>query len=202
MADCEACCTDDGGASTLDNVKYERAILEVCGWRLGAYPQVGIPLQTYFSNIELVCQRLRRSSRASDQRGILALPSSMWGVRTQSLRWDPVLMMTHTFLSLAFSINSYNLSASWWRWGGGGGACHQQVEHGQCGGVPWHCHGEERGGGSWYHREPDLNILTIFSKPFPEHPGLASEFTDSTLPSSDPVIIIWIVLNWHYIVPW
>lgn len=31
MADCEACCTDDGGASTLDNVKYERAILEVCG---------------------------------------------------------------------------------------------------------------------------------------------------------------------------
>ena len=31
MADCESCCTDDGGASTLDNVKYERAILEVCG---------------------------------------------------------------------------------------------------------------------------------------------------------------------------
>jgi len=29
--DCESCCTDDGGASTLDNVKYERAILEVCG---------------------------------------------------------------------------------------------------------------------------------------------------------------------------
>ena len=29
--DCEMCCTDDGGASTLDNVKYEKAILEVCG---------------------------------------------------------------------------------------------------------------------------------------------------------------------------
>jgi hypothetical protein len=31
VPDCEACCTDDGGASTLDNVKYEKAILEVCG---------------------------------------------------------------------------------------------------------------------------------------------------------------------------
>jgi len=31
VPDCESCCTDDGGASTLDNVKYEKAILEVCG---------------------------------------------------------------------------------------------------------------------------------------------------------------------------
>jgi len=31
VSDCESCCTDDGGASKLDNVKYEKAILEVCG---------------------------------------------------------------------------------------------------------------------------------------------------------------------------
>lgn len=31
MPDCESCCQSDGGASTLDNVKYEKAILEVCG---------------------------------------------------------------------------------------------------------------------------------------------------------------------------
>ena len=38
--DCAKCCTRDAGSATLENTKYERAILEVCGWRLGAYPQV------------------------------------------------------------------------------------------------------------------------------------------------------------------
>jgi len=38
--DCTKCCTRDAGSATLENTKYERAILEVCGWRLGAYPQV------------------------------------------------------------------------------------------------------------------------------------------------------------------
>jgi len=39
-SDCFKCCTRDAGSATLENTKYERAILEVCGWRLGAYPQV------------------------------------------------------------------------------------------------------------------------------------------------------------------
>jgi len=39
-ADCANCCTRDAGSASLENTKYERAILEVCGWRLGAYPQV------------------------------------------------------------------------------------------------------------------------------------------------------------------
>lgn len=38
--DCKGCCNDDGGSAKLEGVKYEKAILEVCGWRLGAYPQV------------------------------------------------------------------------------------------------------------------------------------------------------------------
>jgi len=38
--DCVQCCTSDGGSTALENTKYEKAILEVCGWRLGAYPQV------------------------------------------------------------------------------------------------------------------------------------------------------------------
>jgi len=37
---CEKCCTRDAGSAKLENTKYERAILEVCGWRLGHYPQV------------------------------------------------------------------------------------------------------------------------------------------------------------------
>jgi len=37
--DCSECCTADG--KKLDeSTKYPKAILEVCGWRLGAYPQV------------------------------------------------------------------------------------------------------------------------------------------------------------------
>lgn len=36
---CNKCCQDDGGAALTDT-KYPKAILEVCGWRLGAYPQV------------------------------------------------------------------------------------------------------------------------------------------------------------------
>merc|ERR1712059_21363 len=40
MGDCEQCCTDDGGSANLENVKYVKAVLEVCGRRLGAYPQV------------------------------------------------------------------------------------------------------------------------------------------------------------------
>jgi len=38
--DCGKCCMRDAGSAKLENVKYERAVLEVCGWRLGAYPQV------------------------------------------------------------------------------------------------------------------------------------------------------------------
>ena len=30
-ADCVKCCTDDGGSASLENTKYEKAILEVCG---------------------------------------------------------------------------------------------------------------------------------------------------------------------------
>ena len=30
-ADCVQCCTDDGGSASLENTKYEKAILEVCG---------------------------------------------------------------------------------------------------------------------------------------------------------------------------
>jgi hypothetical protein len=30
-ADCTKCCTRDAGSATLENTKYERAILEVCG---------------------------------------------------------------------------------------------------------------------------------------------------------------------------
>jgi len=29
--DCLQCCVSDGGSSTLENIKYEKAILEVCG---------------------------------------------------------------------------------------------------------------------------------------------------------------------------
>ena len=29
--DCLQCCVSDGGSSTLENTKYEKAILEVCG---------------------------------------------------------------------------------------------------------------------------------------------------------------------------
>ena len=105
MADCEACCTDDGGASTLDNVKYERAILEVCGWRLGAYPQVAFKSSflvegCFFKSLIMFAKRLRRSSRASGQRGIPVLPSSMWGVQTQSLRWDSYLTNGHSIVLL------------------------------------------------------------------------------------------------------
>jgi len=31
MEDCEKCCTRDAGSAKLENTKYERAILEVCG---------------------------------------------------------------------------------------------------------------------------------------------------------------------------
>ena len=30
-ADCVKCCTSDGGSAALENTKYEKAILEVCG---------------------------------------------------------------------------------------------------------------------------------------------------------------------------
>lgn len=36
--DCRGCCTDDDVNSAP--TKYPRALLEVCGWRLGAFPQV------------------------------------------------------------------------------------------------------------------------------------------------------------------
>jgi len=29
--DCTKCCTSDGGSAALENTKYEKAILEVCG---------------------------------------------------------------------------------------------------------------------------------------------------------------------------
>ena len=29
--DCAACCISDGGSASLENTKYEKAILEVCG---------------------------------------------------------------------------------------------------------------------------------------------------------------------------
>jgi len=31
VQECKGCCNDDGGSATLENVKYERAVLEVCG---------------------------------------------------------------------------------------------------------------------------------------------------------------------------
>jgi len=31
LDDCEKCCTRDAGSAKLENTKYERAILEVCG---------------------------------------------------------------------------------------------------------------------------------------------------------------------------
>jgi len=37
---CKNCCTDDGKTLESRESKYPKAILEVCGWRLGAYPQV------------------------------------------------------------------------------------------------------------------------------------------------------------------
>jgi len=37
---CRDCCTDDGKTLESRESKYPKAILEVCGWRLGAYPQV------------------------------------------------------------------------------------------------------------------------------------------------------------------
>jgi len=36
--DCQACCIQDNVNAQV--VKHPRATLEVCGWRLGAYPQV------------------------------------------------------------------------------------------------------------------------------------------------------------------
>jgi len=29
--ECRGCCNDDGGSANLENTKYEKAILEVCG---------------------------------------------------------------------------------------------------------------------------------------------------------------------------
>ena len=31
VGECRGGCNDDGGSATLENVKYERAVLEVCG---------------------------------------------------------------------------------------------------------------------------------------------------------------------------
>lgn len=38
IRECQSCCHNDG--RKFESVKYPKAILEVCGWRLGAYPQV------------------------------------------------------------------------------------------------------------------------------------------------------------------
>jgi len=39
-SNCRQCCNDDGRKLDEGTSKYPFAILEVCGWRLGAYPQV------------------------------------------------------------------------------------------------------------------------------------------------------------------
>lgn len=39
-SNCKNCCSDDEKTLESRESKYPKAILEVCGWRLGAYPQV------------------------------------------------------------------------------------------------------------------------------------------------------------------
>jgi len=31
VGECKGCCSDDGGSAKLEGIKYEKAILEVCG---------------------------------------------------------------------------------------------------------------------------------------------------------------------------
>ena len=40
ISNCRNCCNDEGRQLDSRDSKYPKAILEVCGWRLGAYPQV------------------------------------------------------------------------------------------------------------------------------------------------------------------
>jgi len=40
LGSCRECCNDEGRQLDSRDSKYPKAILEVCGWRLGAYPQV------------------------------------------------------------------------------------------------------------------------------------------------------------------
>ena len=102
------------------------------------------------------------------------------------------------------AIHSLIVTAAWWRWGGGRGACHKQVEHRQRWGVPRHRHGEKWGGGAWYHWEPDLNIKWSFAQNHPETSWFSFRKyrLETSIFRSCDHYMSKIVCNWHFIVAW